>query len=68
MITICLCQTTPGFASSIQPALDGKPYTQLMYANGPGFKYHKIVTFPNGSFQEVPRKNISNSEGDWIYY
>lgn len=45
-----------GFADSDEePPLDKKAYTQLMYANGPGFAYHRIV---NGS--EKPRKNLTN--------
>ena len=34
---------------------DGKPFTGMMYTNGPGFEYHRMV-----NETEISRKDLTN--------
>ena len=44
-------------------ALDSKPYTTLLYANGPGYKYEKLAGNSQGCPHDRPWVNKRQAAG-----
>ncbi|ESN96160.1 hypothetical protein HELRODRAFT_67985 [Helobdella robusta] len=54
-----------GYASSVEPSLDGMPYLQMAYSNGPGYKVRRNLT---GNNKDAMDKDFVQETAVWLAY